>query len=147
MSRRTLCHLKIFELLRQLRQRFGDGLRGRGALVAEKIAVAQPDNLAAAEEGEGLQRFAKFGDVLQRVTAVGDRGLDDFVVHAAKFVAPLLVNFPGAFLDGEFIVAADERKRGDFGWRAFYSVSLPLSLILLSTSLMSSTCANSGAET
>ena len=115
MSRRTLCHLKTFQFLRHFRQGFGDGLRGSGAFIAEKIAVPQPDDLAAAEKGERLERFAESGDGFQRVAAVGNRGLDDLVVHAAKFVAPLLVNFPGAFLNGKFIIAADEREREGFG--------------------------------
>ena len=104
-----------FQFLRQFRQGFGDGLRGGGAFVAEEIAVAQPDGLAGAEKRQGLQGFAKFGDGGERVAAVGNGGLDDFVVHAAKLIAPLLVNFPGAFFYGEFVVAADERERWGFG--------------------------------
>ena len=61
MSSRTLCHLKVLQFLRQFGQRFGDGLGGGGAFVAEKIAVAQPDDLAGAEKGQGLQGFAQPG--------------------------------------------------------------------------------------
>jgi len=67
-SRRTLCHWKSFNFLRQFRQRFRDGRRLAGAFVAEEVAVLQPDHLAGAEEGERLQplaqsveRFERFG--------------------------------------------------------------------------------------
>ena len=100
--------MKIFQLLGQFGERFGDGLGGGGALIAEKIAIPQPDDLAGAEKGQGLQGLAQSGDGSQRLAAVGNGGLDDLVVHAAHLVAPLLVELSGTLLDGEFVFAANE---------------------------------------
>ena len=72
----------------------------------------EPDNFAAAKERESLQRFANFAERLQRFAAVVHRGVDDFVVRAAQLSAPLLIDFFGALLDGEFVLTPDERDRG-----------------------------------
>src|SRR5208282_2761133 len=95
----------------QIVQRFRDIRGGGGAVVAEKITIAQPDDLAGAEKGQGLQRFAQSGEDSERLAAVGDRGLDDFVVHAAEFITPLPVELFGALLDGKLVVAANEGHR------------------------------------
>ena len=50
---------KLLQFLRQRGQRFGDGLGGGGPFVAEEIAVLEPDDLAAAEEGQGLEGLAQ----------------------------------------------------------------------------------------
>ena len=86
-------------------------MRGRRAFVAEKITIPQPDDFAGTEKGQGVQGFAESGNGGQRVAAVGNGGLDGFVVQAAKFLGPLKINLPGALLDGEFVVAANERER------------------------------------
>ena len=103
---------KLLQFLRQISQRFGHRLRARGAFVAEKIAVLEPDNFAAAKERESLQRFANFAECLQRFAAVVHSGVDDFVIRAAQLTAPLLIDFFGALLDSEFVFTPDERDRG-----------------------------------
>ena len=102
---------EFFKFLGQIVQRSGDRLRRRGAFVAEKIAVAQPDDLAGAKKWEGLQRFAQPGQRGERLAAVGDSGLDDFVVHAAQFITPLMMELFGALFDGKLVVAANEGHR------------------------------------
>ena len=126
----------------------------RGAFVAEEIAVLKPDNFGAAEKGQGLQRFAKPAENFQRFTAVRYRAVNDLVVHSARGggrFCPLLINLAGALLDGEFVFTKDEQngRRGLGGGGHAYSVSdsLPVSLILSSTSLMSSTCSNRAEAT
>ena len=113
---------KLFQFLGQFVQCFRDGLRRRGAFVAEKIAVAQPDDLAGAKKRQRLQRFAQAGEGGERLAAVGPGGLDGFVVHASQLVAPLLVQLFGAGLDGEFVVAANKGKRWGFGGGHFIRV-------------------------
>ena len=46
---------EFFQFVRQFRQRLRHRRRRGRAFLAEKIAVAQPDNFAGAEEGKGLQ--------------------------------------------------------------------------------------------
>src|SRR5207247_3235901 len=53
---------KRLQFLGQFRERFRYGLRGRGAFLAEKVAVAHPNRLARAEEWEGLQGCADAGE-------------------------------------------------------------------------------------
>jgi len=48
---------------------------------------------------------------VSRLAAVGNGGLDDFVVHAAQLFATIAGKVFGAFLDGEFVVAANEGHR------------------------------------
>src|SRR6185312_17374233 len=102
---------KILQLLRDFRQRFGDGRGGTGAIVGEEIAVLEPDGFAAAEEGQGLERFAEFGESFESFAAIADGGVDDLMVHAAEFFGPLLIHLPGALFDGEFVLAKDEQYR------------------------------------
>ena len=71
----------------------------------------EPDGFATAKEGKGLQGFAEFAQCLKRLTAVVDCRVNDFVVQAVQFGAPLLVDFFGALLDGEFVFAPDEHDR------------------------------------
>ena len=114
---------KFFQLLRQVPPSVSVTACGRGgAVVAEKIAILQPDDLAAAEEGQGLQRFAQFGQGLQR---------SPLLATAASMISwsmppsssdPLLIDLPGALFDGEFVIAADERDgEADLAAEAFQS--------------------------
>ena len=114
--------LKVFQFLGQFLQRFRDRRGGCRAFIAQKIAIAQPDDLAGAKKGKGLQRFAQPAQRGERLAAVGNGGLDDFVVHAAQFVAPLPVKLFGARLDGEFVVAANKGKRWGFDGGHFIRV-------------------------
>ena len=51
----------------------------------------------------------------ERLATVGHRGVEDFVVQAAEFLRPLVVELFGAFLDGEFVLAIYESdRRGRF---------------------------------
>jgi len=57
-----------------------------------------------------LQRFAELADDIQRVAAIADGGLDGFMVHAAEFRRRFLEDLFGALLDGEIIVAANQKS-------------------------------------
>ena len=68
--------------------------------------------VAQSADAPGGMGFAKSGDRLQGLAAMADGGVDFFVVHAAQIGAPLLVNFAGPLLDGEFVRAPDQHYRG-----------------------------------
>ena len=81
---------EVFELLGDLTHRLGDGLGLRGAIHAEEVAALQPHDLPSAEEGEGLQSFAETSEGFQRLAGIGNLAVDGFMIHAAKFLGPLL---------------------------------------------------------
>ena len=56
-----------------------------------------------------MQGFAEFAERIQGVAAVADAGLNNLMIHAAKFLRPLLENLTSALLYRKVIVAADER--------------------------------------
>src|SRR5439155_10008848 len=93
---------ELLEFLSEFSQGSGHRLRAGGPFVPEEIAVLEPDGFAAAKEGEGLQGFAKFAQRLERLTAIVNGGINDFVVQAAQLGTPLLIDLFGALLDGEF---------------------------------------------
>ena len=96
-------------------ERFGDGGGLAGAVVAEEVAVAEPDELGAAEEGQRLERLAQPGEPLEGLIHVAGAGLDELVVHGVGASAPLVPKLAGTLLDGEFVVAADEHERRGAG--------------------------------
>ena len=49
--------------------------------------------------------------ILTRFAAVVDGGVNDFVVQIAQLGAPMLIDFFGALLDGEFVLAPDQHDR------------------------------------
>jgi hypothetical protein len=94
--------------LRQVGQGTVDGFGTGRPVVAEKIAILQPDHLATAEERESLKSFVESAEGSKRFAGVVDLGIDCFVIHAAQFLAPLLEKLTGPLLDGEVVVALDE---------------------------------------
>ena len=77
-----------------------------------KLQSRSQTTLPEPKKGRVCSAFAQPGKRGERLAAVGHGGLDDFVVHAAEFLAPLLVELFGALLDGEFVVAANQGQRG-----------------------------------
>ena len=80
----------------------------RGALIAQEIAVLEPDHLGAPEEGEGLESLAEAVQGGEGLAAVAGLGADDLVIHPAGLVTPLLIKLPGAQLDAVIIVATHQ---------------------------------------
>ena len=116
----------------------------------KKLQSRSQTTLAEPKKGSVWMASRSFANGVQGVAAVGNGGINDFLVHAAGFSRPGLENFFGALFYGEFIIAANERERKRrILQRAFYSADspAPLSLMRLSTSLMSSTCSKSSDET
>jgi len=112
-----VCPRKLFEFPGQFRQRFRHVRRGR-ALVAQEIAVLEPDDLPGAEERQGLQGLPEFGQRPEGFVFRGDARIYRFVVHPPHFRRPLLVDLPGALLDDKIILAADQLEgRGGLGSR------------------------------
>jgi hypothetical protein len=56
-----------------------------------------------------LQSFAQSGESAERLTAVGDGGVNDLMVHATQFFGPLLIHLAGALFNREFVFAKDEQ--------------------------------------
>src|SRR5207247_3820715 len=103
------------EFLAQFTESFGDGLGLGGAVQAEKIAVLEPDHLCGAEKGEGVERFAQFDDGFEGLPAMGHLGVDNLVVQAPEFGAPLLVDLAGVLFDGVIVVPVNEANRREGG--------------------------------
>jgi hypothetical protein len=140
--------LEGLEVLGQKGELPGEILRGGHAVVAEEAAIAQPDHLAGAEKGERLHGLTQPGQRGEGFAAVARRGVYRLVVHAADFVAPLLVQLAGALAHGEVILAADQAQgglggHGGGGAGHGYSISLPLSFKRSKTSVTSSSWSNS----
>jgi len=101
---------EALEFLGQVVQGHGDGLGAGDAFVSQEIALAQPDDFAAAEEGEGLERLAESGQGPQRLLAVRDRGVNGLMVHPANLLAPVRIQLPTPLLHGEIVLAAHEHQ-------------------------------------
>ena len=93
MSSRTFCQEKFFNSSASSASVSVTACDDGGAFLAQKIAVVQPDHLAGAEKGQRLQGLAKPGETFSASPLLETRGFDDFVVHAAQFVGPLLDRF------------------------------------------------------
>ena len=115
MSSRTFCHENFFSSSASSFSVSVTAWAEAARSSPRKLQSRSQMTLPEPKKGRVCSASRSRASAVERLAAVGNGGLDDFVVHAAQFVAPLLVKLSGALLDGEFIVAANEGERWGFG--------------------------------
>ena len=121
MSSRTFCHLKLFNSSASSARVSVTACAEAARSSPRKLQSRSQTTLPLPKKGSVCSASRSRAMAFSASPLLETVGLDDFMVHAAEFRAPLLVNFPGAFFNGEFIVAANERRAEGLWRRAFYS--------------------------